>query len=113
MMSAPNTMSGRSRRTCSVERDRVGARMAALHALEDQVVAVLQREMQMRHQPRLVGDRVEQVGVGLDRVDRRDAQPLELRHVLEDLPHQLAEPRRAGQARAVAGDVDAGQHHLA
>ena len=51
MMSAPNTMSGRSRRTCVAERDRVGAQMPALHALEDQVVAGLQRQMQMRHQP--------------------------------------------------------------
>ena len=95
------------------ERDRVGAQMPALHALQDQVVAMLQRKMQVRHQPRLVRDRVEQVRVGFDRVDRRDAQPRELRHVLENLLHQLAEPRRAGQARAVARDVDAGQHHLA
>ena len=29
---------------------RIGARMAALHALEDQVVAVLQREVQVRHE---------------------------------------------------------------
>ncbi len=98
MMSAPNTMSGRSRRTCSVNAIASRARVAALHALEDQVVAVLEREMQMRHQPRLVRDRVEQVGVGLDRVDRGDAQAFEFRHVPQDLPHQLAEPRRAGQA---------------
>ena len=58
------------------ERDRVGAQMPPLHALEDQVVAGLQRQMQMRHQPRLVGERIEQVGVGLDRVDRREPQPL-------------------------------------
>ena len=43
------------------ECDRVSARMAPLHALEDQVVAVLQREMQMRHEPRLFGDRVQKV----------------------------------------------------
>ena len=34
------------------ERNRVGAQMPALHALEDHVVAGLQRQMQMRHQPR-------------------------------------------------------------
>ena len=67
----------------------------------------------MRHQPRLVGERVEQVGVGLDRVDRRDAQPLELRHVLAGsaAPACRAAARPAG--RAVARDVDAGEHHLA
>ena len=70
------------------ERDRVGARMAALHALEDHVVAGLQRQMQMRHQPRLVRERVEQIGIGLDRVDRGQPQPLELRHVAQDLLHQ-------------------------
>ena len=95
------------------ERDGVGARMPPLHALEDQVVAGLQRQMQMRHQPRLVGERVEQIAVGLDRIDRGQPQPLKLRHVLEDLLHQRAEPRRARQVRAVAGDVDAGEHDLA
>ena len=46
--------------------DRVGAQMAALHALEDEIVAGLQRQVQMRHQPRLVGERVDQVTVGFD-----------------------------------------------
>ena len=55
--SAPNTMSGRSRRASSQKRDRIGARMPALHALEDHVVAGLQRQMQVRHQARLLGDR--------------------------------------------------------
>ena len=73
MMSAPKTISGRRRRTCVAERDRVVARMPALHALQDHVVAGLQRQMQMRHQPRLVGDGVEQIGVGLDRIDGGDA----------------------------------------
>ena len=60
------------------ERDRIGAQMAPLHALEDEIVAGLQRQMQMRHQPRVVGERVEQVTVGLDRIDRGEPQPLEL-----------------------------------
>ena len=51
MMSAPNAMSGRSRRSVVAEGDRVLARVPALHALEDQIVAGLQRQMQMRHQP--------------------------------------------------------------
>ena len=37
----------------SAERNGIGARMPPLHALEDHVVAGLQRQMQMRHQPRL------------------------------------------------------------
>ena len=54
--SAPNTMSGRSRRTSAQNADRVGAQVPPLHALQDHVVAGLQRQMQMRHQPRLLGD---------------------------------------------------------
>ena len=57
--------------------------------------------------------RVEQVAVGLDRIDRGQPQPLELRHVLEDLLHQRAELRRARQVRAVAREIDAGEHDLA
>ena len=95
------------------ECDRVSARMAPLHALEDEIVAVLEREMQMRHEPRLVGERIEQVLIGLDRIDRRDAQAFELRNVLQDLPHQRPEPRAARQVRPIARDVDTGQHHLA
>ena len=78
MMSAPNTTSGPQPAHLVAERDRVGAQVPALHALEDEVVAGLQREMQMRHQPRLVGERIEQVAVGLDRIDRGQPQPLEL-----------------------------------
>ena len=74
------------------ERNGVGARMPALHALEDQVVAGLQRQMQMRHQPRLIGERVEQVGVGLDRIDRGQSQPLEFRHVARIVLHQRPSP---------------------
>ena len=113
MMSAPNDDVGPQAAHLLAERDRVGARMPALHALQDQVVAGLQRQMQMRHQPRLAGDGIEQIGVGLDRVDRGEAQPRQLRHVPQDLLDQRAERRRARQIRAVAGEVDAGQHDLA
>jgi hypothetical protein len=63
MMSAPNAMSGRSGAEARAEAfDRVGARMPALHALQDHVVAGLKRQMQMRHQPLLLGEiSVEQV----------------------------------------------------
>ena len=113
MRSAPNTMSGRSRRDRVAERDRVGPRMPALHALEDQIVAGLQRQMQMRHQPAFAGKGVDQIAIGLDRIDRGQAQSLELRHVLEDLLDQRAELRRARQIGAIARDVDAGEHDFA
>ena len=58
------------------------------------------------------GERVEQIGVGLDRIDRGQPQPLELRHVAQDLLHQQAEPGAPEDWR-VARDVDAGQHDLA
>ena len=48
----------------------VGPAVAALHALEDHVVARLQREVEMRHHPWLADDQVEQPLVDLDAVDR-------------------------------------------
>ena len=52
------------------ELDRVVSRMPPLHPLQDQIIARLQRQMQMRHQPFVVRDHVEQIGVGFDRIDR-------------------------------------------
>ena len=60
-----------------------------------------------------VAERVEEIRIGLDRIDRGKAQARELRHLLENLLYQGAEPRRAGQARPIAGEIDAGEHHLA
>ena len=51
------------------EADCVPARMAALHALEDQIIAGLQRQMQVRHQPLVPGECIDQIAVGLNRVD--------------------------------------------
>jgi hypothetical protein len=47
-------MSGRRRRASSQKRDGVVAQVTALHPLQDQVVAMLQRQVQMRHQARFV-----------------------------------------------------------
>ena len=44
--------------------------MAALHPLEDHVVAGLQRQVDMRHHARFAGDQVEQAIVNLDAVER-------------------------------------------
>ena len=52
------------------ELDRIMARMPPLHPLQNQVVAGLQRQMQMRHQPLVVRDDIEQIEVGLDGIDR-------------------------------------------
>ena len=97
MMSAPNTRSGRNARTLFAERDGVGAQMPPLHALEHEIVARLQRQMQMRHQPAFGRKRIDQIVVGFDRIDGGQSQPLELRHMFQDLLHQRAELRRTGQ----------------
>ncbi len=52
------------------EFDRVLPRMPALHPLQNHVVAGLQRQMQMRHQPLIFGDDVEQIAIGFDGIDR-------------------------------------------
>ena len=86
--------------------------VAALHALEDQVVAGLQREMQVRHQPRLLGEGVDQVRVDLDAVDATTAAAA----AAPERWRSTALTRRRGaaprQVGPVGGEVDAGQHHL-
>jgi hypothetical protein len=47
--------------------------MPPLHPLQNHVVAGLQRQMQMRHQPLVIRDDVEQITVGLDGIDRRNS----------------------------------------
>ena len=92
---------------------RVGAGMAPLHALQDHVVTRLHGEMQVRHEPLLLGDRPHQVAIRLDLVDGGEPQALKLGNMLEDLAHQRAERGGARQVLPVGGDVDARQHHLA
>ena len=86
--------------------------MAALHALQDHVVARLQRQMQMRHQPLLGRDHLQQLGVGLDGIDRGQPETPDIRHLAQDRLHEPAELRAARQVGAVAGEVDARQHDL-
>jgi hypothetical protein len=52
------------------EGNRLLPRMPPLHPLQDQIVAGLQRQMQMRHQARIVRDGIEQIRIRLDRIDR-------------------------------------------
>ena len=81
MMSAPKRDIRPQPPHLRTEFDRVVSQMPPLHSLQDRMVAGLKRQVQMRHQPFVGGDDVEQVAVGLDRIDRGDAQALQLRHM--------------------------------
>ena len=84
--------------------------MAPLHTLEDEIIARLQREMQMRHQPGVIGKRIEKIGVDFDCINRREAQPCEFRHVFQNLLHQRPKLGRARKIGAIAREVDAGEN---
>ena len=51
------------------EIDGISARVPALHALENEIVAGLQRQMQVRHQPIVLRKGVDEIAIGLDRID--------------------------------------------
>jgi hypothetical protein len=91
----------------------IGARMPALHALEDHVVARLQGKMQMRHQAWLVRKGIDQVIVDLSGIDRGEPQPRETGHCGENLLHHRPEALPAREMLAIAGEIDAGQHDFA
>ncbi len=74
---------------------------------------MLQRQMQMRHEARLVGDEIEQMRIDLDAVDGGQPQAANLRHLLQKRFCQLPQRRAARQVAAIAGGIDTGQHHLA
>ena len=84
--SAPKTRSGRSRRRLASEADHVVAQVPALHPLEHEVVARLDRQVQVRQQPRLVGHQLAQVGVDRGRVERGQPQPPQLGHLGQEAP---------------------------
>ena len=112
MMSAPSAMSGRSRRTCaqnSIASSRecrrfIRFRIRSSPDCSDRCRCGISRSSS--------GDHVEQIAIDLDGIDRGNPQPLQLRHVPQDLLDQLPELRRARQIGAIAGDIDAGQHDL-
>lgn len=83
--------------------DRVGARMAALHALQDHVVARLEGEMQVWGDALFVGERLKQRLVDLDGIDRGEAELFEVRHELENARDEIAELRRVRQVGAPQG----------
>ena len=88
--SAPNTRSGPQPPQPLGDSDHVGPQVPPLHPLEHQVVAGLHGEVQMRHQPRLLGHQPLKLGVDLGRVDRGEPQP------------RAAPARRPGGRRSIA-----------
>ena len=52
------------------EFQRIRSGMPPLHPLQDQVVARLQRQMQMWHQAFIIRDHVKQIAIDLDLIDR-------------------------------------------
>ena len=79
MRSAPIVASARAALIRSTVRTASRTAMPPLHPLQDHVVAGLERQVEMRHQPRLAGDQLEQSVIDLDAVERRQAQALEPR----------------------------------
>ena len=80
-------------------RDRLRAAVPPLHALQDQIVAGLQRQMQMRHQPRLVGEQLPEILVDLARIERGQPQAAQLGNRGEKPADHLPEARAAPAGR--------------
>ena len=114
MRSAPKTMSGRAARSSAQKRTasaRLWRRFIRFRIMSS---PGLQREMQMRHQPRLAGDGIEEFGIGLDAIDRGEPQPRKAGRRAQEWPSP-AWPRlgASGEIPAIGGEIDAGQHDLA
>ena len=84
------------------QRDRVRAHVPPLHALQYGVVAGLQAEMEMGHQPGVIPDQIEQLVVDFHRVERRQPEPRQVRHQVEQPPRRASQRRRARQVLAVS-----------
>lgn len=76
----------------------IGARMAAFHSLEHEIVAVLQRKMQVRHHPRFPGEQLEQLRIDLHPVERGHAQPCQSWEAIQDRPDKCAKPGWLGRS---------------
>ena len=48
----------------------IGCAMAAFHSFQDQIMAMLNRQMQMRHQPVIISQRCQQIIISLGRINR-------------------------------------------
>src|SRR5580700_3705941 len=69
--------------------------------------------MQMRHQPRLIGEERPQRLVDLAWIHRGESEPRQFRHRGEQPARDLPERRPARQVGAIGGQIDPGQHDLA
>jgi hypothetical protein len=83
--------------------------MAALHSLQDQIVAGLKRKVEVRHQPLVTGNQFQQGGIDLDTVERRETKPHEGWDCFEK---PLAKLTKADAIAIVAREVDAREHNL-
>ena len=101
MMSAPNTMSGRSARTLATNSSvsaRKCRRFMRLRIMSSPDCRLRCRCGISRRSRR---QRIVQRLVGLDRIDRRNPEPRQVRDVAQDRLHQLAEARLARQIGAI------------
>src|SRR5439155_1365351 len=94
------------------EGDRIGPAVPPLHALQDQIVARLQREVEMGHQARLFGQELPERVIGLRRIEGRKPEARKLGDFAQQVAGHLPQLRPARQIAAIAADVDAGQHDL-
>ena len=67
--------------------------MTPFHAFQDHVVAMLGRQMQMRHQAFLARQDLHQLRVRFRRVQRGQAETTKLRQRLQNRTDKIAEPR--------------------
>src|SRR5258708_10434376 len=74
MKSAPEYHTGAPAPQFAGERDRIRSRMAPLHPLEDEVVAGLQRQMQVRHQAFLRSERIHHTPASISMQSREDSR---------------------------------------
>jgi hypothetical protein len=74
MKSAPEYHTGASAPQVAGERYRIRSRMTPLHPLEDEVVAGLQRQMQVRHQAFLRSERIHHTPASISMQSREDSR---------------------------------------
>ena len=68
--------------------------------------------MQMRHQARFSCNRLEQVFINLDAIDRTDPQAWQVRHQFQDAHYQIAQFGRCRQVGPPTGQVDPCQNNF-
>ena len=66
----------------------------------------------MRHQALFIGNRIHQIVIGFDGIDGGKTQAPQIRHLVENSLHQLAETQASRKIGTVGGHVHAGQHHF-